>query len=339
MTKKRDINLKKDSKVAAIPKEKGMGKPRNTNKAKKQKYTFDKTQYRIIAEHPCYSERARHKFGRMHLAVAPNCNIQCNFCVRDFACVNETRPGVTAEVLTPSQAFDKAKQTLKEYPFIKVIGIAGPGEPLANEETFKTMELLRQEFPRRPFCMSTNGLLLPEKLAELIRLGVATLTVTINAVDPEIQGQICAHIVYEGKVYKKAKGARIQIKNQLAGVEAAVKAGLVVKINTVLIPGINDKHVVEIAKAVRKRGVYIMNIMPLIPQGAFATQRAPTPKERQAAQDACEPYVRQMRHCRQCRSDAYGYIDQDLSQMSEERRKMVRIEAKAKQIFLKEKGN
>lgn len=291
--------------------------------------TFDRDRYRIIAEHPCYSENARHRFGRMHLAVAPKCNIQCNFCVRDFACVNENRPGVTMEVLTPAEALEKVWQALSDYPFIKVIGVAGPGDPLANEETFEALQLVRKEFPDITFCMSTNGLLLPEKLPELVKLGVATLTVTVNAIEPEIQGQICDHVNYHGKIYKGVEGAKIQIKNQLDGIEAAVRSGIVIKVNTVLIPGINDGHVLEIAKAVRERGVYIMNIMPLIPQGAFAHIRAPTPEERQAAQDACEPYVRQMRHCRQCRADAYGYIDQDMSQMSEERRNLIKLQTKA----------
>ncbi|AKB63755.1 radical SAM protein [Methanosarcina mazei] len=291
-----------------------------------ENFTFDRDRYRIIAEHPCYSENARHRFGRMHLAVAPKCNIQCNFCVRDFACVNENRPGVTMEILTPAEALEKVRQALSDYPFIKVIGVAGPGDPLANEETFEALRLVRQEFPNITFCMSTNGLMLPEKLPELVKLGVATLTVTINAVDPEIQGQICEYVNYHGKIYRGVEGARIQIKNQLDGIEAAVREGIVIKVNTVLVPGINDGHVVEIAKAVREREVYIMNIMSLIPQGAFAHIRAPTPEERQATQDACEPYVRQMRHCRQCRADAYGYIDQDMSQMSEERRNLIKIQ-------------
>ena len=291
-----------------------------------ENFTFDRDRYRIIAEHPCYSENARHRFGRMHLAVAPKCNIQCNFCVRDFACVNENRPGVTMEILTPAEALEKVRQALSDYPFIKVIGVAGPGDPLANEETFEALRLVRQEFPNITFCMSTNGLMLPEKLPELVKLGVATLTVTISAVDPEIQGQICEYVNYHGKIYRGVEGARIQIKNQLDGIEAAVREGIVIKVNTVLVPGINDGHVVEIAKAVREREVYIMNIMSLIPQGAFAHIRAPTPEERQATQDACEPYVRQMRHCRQCRADAYGYIDQDMSQMSEERRNLIKIQ-------------
>ncbi|MDD3248209.1 MAG: nitrogenase cofactor biosynthesis protein NifB [Methanosarcina sp.] len=283
---------------------------------------------RKISEHPCYDKNAQHKYGRIHLAVAPKCNIQCNFCVREFDCVNESRPGVTSKVLTPEEALEKTKQILAEYPFIKVVAIAGPGDPLANDETFETFELIRKEFPEITLCMSTNGLMLPEKLQDMLRVGVSTLTVTVNAIDPEIQAKIVNHIVYHGKVYRGVEAAEIQIKNQLQGIKAAVDAGIVVKVNTVLTPGINDKHVVEIAKKLNELGVYIMNVMPLINQGAFADLEPPTAEERKDVQAACEPYVMQMRHCRQCRADAYGLLAQDMSQMSEERRNIIKIQTK-----------
>ncbi|MDR7665218.1 nitrogenase cofactor biosynthesis protein NifB [Methanosarcina sp. Z-7115] len=289
---------------------------------------FDEELLRKIAEHPCYDKKAQHKYGRVHLAVAPKCNIQCNFCVREFDCVNESRPGVTSKVLAPQEALEKTRQILADYPFIKVVAIAGPGDPLANEATFETFELIRKEFPEITLCMSTNGLLLTEKLQDMLRVGVSTLTVTVNAIDPEIQAKIVDHIVYHGKVYRGIEAAQIQIKNQLDGIKAAVDAGVVVKVNTVLIPGINDKHVVEIARKLNELGVYIMNVMPLINQGAFADIEPPTAEERKVVQEACEPYVMQMRHCRQCRADAYGLLAQDMSQMSEERRKVIKIETK-----------
>jgi len=289
---------------------------------------FDEELLRKIAEHPCYDKKAQHKYGRVHLAVAPKCNIQCNFCVREFDCVNESRPGVTSKVLAPQEALEKTRQILADYPFIKVVAIAGPGDPLANEETFETFELIRKEFPEITLCMSTNGLLLTEKLQDMLRVGVSTLTVTVNAIDPEIQAKIVDHIVYHGKVYRGIEAAQIQIKNQLDGIKAAVDAGVVVKVNTVLIPGINDKHVVEIARKLNELRVYIMNVMPLINQGAFADIEPPTAEERKAVQEVCEPYVMQMRHCRQCRADAYGLLAQDMSQMSEERRKVIKIETK-----------
>jgi nitrogen fixation protein NifB len=43
-----------------------------------------------------------------------------------------------------------------------------------------------------------------------------------------------------------------------------------------------------------------------------------------------------MRHCRQCRSDAYGLIGQDMSQMSEERRNVIKVDMKKKSSCGKE---
>ena len=57
-----------------------------------------------VADHPCYSKDAHHKFARIHLPVAPACNIQCNYCNRKYDCSNESRPGVVSEVLSPEEA-------------------------------------------------------------------------------------------------------------------------------------------------------------------------------------------------------------------------------------------
>jgi nitrogen fixation protein NifB len=121
-----------------------------------------------IASHPCYSFNAHNKFARMHLAVAPGCNVQCNYCNRKFDCANESRPGVVSELLNPEQAVRKARHVAKTIPQLSVIGIAGPGDPLANPgRTFKTLELLRQQLPDVKLCISTNGLALPEMVDRL----------------------------------------------------------------------------------------------------------------------------------------------------------------------------
>ena len=59
-----------------------------------KKVQWDAAQMRKIQEHPCFSEKACHTFGRCHIPVAPKCNIQCNYCIRDFDCVNESRPAL-----------------------------------------------------------------------------------------------------------------------------------------------------------------------------------------------------------------------------------------------------
>ena len=43
--------------------------------------------------HPCFNAKVKGQFGRVHLPVAPKCNILCNYCNRKFDCVNESRPG------------------------------------------------------------------------------------------------------------------------------------------------------------------------------------------------------------------------------------------------------
>lgn len=56
-----------------------------------------------VKNHPCYSEEAHHHYARMHVAVAPACNMQCNYCNRKYDCANESRPGVVSEKLTLSR--------------------------------------------------------------------------------------------------------------------------------------------------------------------------------------------------------------------------------------------
>ncbi len=276
------------------------------------KVLWDPSQMRKIQEHPCFSEKACHTFGRCHVPVAPKCNIQCNYCIRDFDCVNESRPGVTTKVLNPDEAMELVKEVIDKYDYIKVIGIAGPGEPLANEETFETLRRLHEQYPNVIKCLSTNGLLLPDKIDLLQKYDVGNVTVTLNAIDPEIGAKIYAFISYKGKRYTGIEGAKILLSQQLRGIEEAVKRHMIVKINTVYIPGINDKHIPEIAKKVGAMGVYTLNVIPLIAQYKFADITPPTMEMKRKMQDECTKYVKQMRHCQRCRADAIGKLGEDI---------------------------
>ena len=277
-----------------------------------KKVPYDPEQLRKIQEHPCFSEKACHAFGRCHIPVAPKCNIQCNYCIRDFDCVNESRPGVTTRVLSAREAADMVRKVMEKYQYIKVIGIAGPGEPLANEETFEALRLLHEEFPNVIKCISTNGLLLPEKIDLLEKYGVGNITVTLNAIDPEIGAKIYQFVEYGGKRYTGLEGAKLLLEKQMTGIEMAIAKKMIVKINTVYIPGINEDHIPEIAKKVGEMGVYTFNVIPLIPQYKFADIAPPTPEMKKKMQDTCAPFVRQMRHCQRCRADAIGRLGHDV---------------------------
>ena len=267
-----------------------------------------------IQGHPCFGGNHRNN-GRMNLAVAPKCNIKCGYCTRRHDCANESRPGVTSRILTPQEALERVRETMASKvlgPIIKVVGIAGPGDPLANEETFDTFRLIGKEFPDLIKCMSTNGLLLPEKIDLLHDLDLHSLTVTVNALDPEVGARIYGHIIYHGKRYTGVEAARILMNGQLEGLERAAGYGMTIKVNTVLIPGTNDDQVPLIARRVRELGAFVMNVMPLIPQADFAGIAPPSPEALEMVRTANERIIGQFRHCRQCRADAAGLIGRDV---------------------------
>ncbi len=270
----------------------------------------------VLTRHPCYSRDAHREFARMHVPVAPCCNIQCNYCNRKYDCCNESRPGVTSEVLTPEQAAKKVAYTKSKIPNLSVVGIAGPGDPLANEETFHTLELVSRETPDLILCISTNGLALPGNAQRLYDLGVRFITVTMNACDPDVGAQIYGSVLWQGRSLKGRKAAKALIAHQTEGIERCAALGMLVKVNIVMIPGINDGHIPDLVRYVKGRGAYIVNILPLIPVDGtpFAKRKAPTPKERREMMDHCSLDARMMRHCRQCRADAIGLLDQDRSQ-------------------------
>ena len=273
-----------------------------------------------IKNHPCYSEEAHHHYARMHVAVAPACNIQCNYCNRKYDCSNESRPGVVSERLTPEQAAKKVLAVASTIPQMTVLGVAGPGDPLANpEKTFKTFELVQQTAPDIKLCLSTNGLMLPDYVDRIQALNIDHVTITINMIDPEVGAKIYPWIFYKGKKYTGVEAARLLSERQLLGLEMLTERGILCKVNSVMIPGVNDHHLVEVNKAVKARGAFLHNIMPLISAPEHGTvfgltgQRGPSAQELKELQDACEGEMKMMRHCRQCRADAVGMLGEDRS--------------------------
>lgn len=271
-----------------------------------------------VRDHPCYSEEAHHHFARMHVAVAPACNIQCHYCNRKYDCANESRPGVVSELLTPDQAVKKVLTVAARIPQMTVLGIAGPGDPLANpERTFETFRKLSEKAPDIRLCVSTNGLALPDQVETLCRYNIDHVTITINCIDPEIGAQIYPWIFWNNRRIKGKKAAEILIERQQQGLEMLTERGILVKINSVMIPGVNDRHIEDVSQTVKAKGAFLHNVMPLIAEPEHGTfygvmgQREPTHAELQSLQNTCAGSMSLMRHCRQCRADAVGMLGED----------------------------
>ncbi len=268
--------------------------------------------------HPCFNAKVKGQYGRVHLPVAPKCNIQCKYCNRKYDCVNESRPGVTSSVLAPHQAVEYMGQVLEKEPRITVAGIAGPGDPFANpRETLDTMRGLRERFPNIILCLATNGLgLKPEYIKEIAEIGVSHVTVTLNAIDPEITQHIYSWVRDGNIVHRGKKGAEILLERQLAAIKGLKEAGVVVKVNTIIIPEINDHHAVEVAKKMAEMGVDLHNCMPMYPtpETPFENIPEPQPAEMATLRRETGKYLPQMMHCTRCRADAVGLLGTDRSE-------------------------
>ncbi len=259
----------------------------------------------LTTKHPCFAKGPNSGNGRIHLPISPSCNIECRFCERSFN-TYEKRPGVTSTVISPQDAMVAIGKALEVCPAIHVAGIAGPGDTLASPYALETFRLIGKEFPQLIKCMSTNGLLLAEKAQEVIDAGVDSLTVTVNAVDPEIEAQLNDGVVWHGKHYTGVEAAKILIEQQLKGIELISGSGITLKINTVLVPDINTEHIETIAKTVAELGADMYNIIPLIPNHKLKDCREPDCMEIERAILRASKHIDVFRHCQRCRADAVG---------------------------------
>lgn len=284
-----------------------------------------------MSKHPCFNKKATKSYGRVHLAVAPKCNVQCNFCNRDYDCVNESRPGVTSSILSPGQAAWFFDEICKEAP-ISVAGIAGPGDPFADPgPTIKTMRLIRQAHPEALLCVSSNGLNLLGSVNDLADIGVSHVTVTVNAIRADISEKIYGWFKIGKRIFRGKEGATLLLENQLAAIASLKDHGITVKVNSIVIPGVNDHHIPEIAEEMAKRGVDIFNCIPMIPvEGAkFSNLTEPNHEMMKKIKDDAGKFIPQMKHCQRCRADAAGMLgDKDPTRFQK-----LMLEASNKSIF------
>jgi nitrogen fixation protein NifB len=268
------------------------------------------------ANHPCFDDNARHTHGRVHLPVAAKCNIQCNFCNRKFSCVSENRPGVTSNILTPMQALVYLNRVMRRLHNINVVGIAGPGDPFANpNETMGTFRLIRDLYPHPSLmlCVATNGLNVLPYVDEMADLKVSHVTITINAVNPTIGAKVYAWVRHNKRVYTGEEGAGFLLENQLEAITRLKEKGILVKVNSIIIPGINDFHIPEIAEKVASLKADVLNCIPIysVEKTPFYDIQPPSSEKVNKIREEASKHIKQMNHCTRCRADAVGLLDDD----------------------------
>jgi nitrogen fixation protein NifB len=194
---------------------------------------------------------------------------------------------------------------------IAVVGIAGPGDPFANpRETLETLTRVRARFPEVILCVATNGLNLPPYLDDLERLKVSHVTVTVNAVDPVIGAKIYSWMRVGQKVVPAGEGAALLLTRQFEAIKGFKARGIIVKVNSIILPGINEDHIPQVARRMAELDVDLFNAMPYYPNAGSEFEYLPEPDKQtvHAIRDQAAGYVKQMRHCTRCRADAVGLL-------------------------------
>jgi nitrogen fixation protein NifB len=262
--------------------------------------------------HPCFDENARKCKQRIHLPVAPKCNMQCNYCNKKFDCANENRPGVSSTIMSPLEAFHVVKKLMEENgDSIGVVGIAGPGDPLSNpKETFTTFQLVHEVFPDLLLCLATNGVNVKDHIYDIACMEISHVTVTMNAIDPKIGAKIYDWVNTGTEILSGLEGAEYILERQLTAIQLLKEFDIVVKVNSVLVPGINDAHMELVAQKCAELKVDIFNCIPYLKNSdcKFSNVEEPSPNFTHEIRSKLTTHLPQMKHCQRCRADAIGFL-------------------------------
>lgn len=196
---------------------------------------------------------SRRLSGRVHLPVAPEALARVRF----------TPDQPLARALSPEQALDWLDYLAQEGESIKVVNINGPGDPLATPDlTLHTLNVVRKKFPHASLCLTCLGLGGAGLARRFVEPSLAHVSVLLDAVDPEVAVKIYAWIRPGKKTVPLAEAAPILIEQQASAIAALAGQGITVQVKTTVYPGINAKHIVEVAETAAGLGAGEMKLFP-----------------------------------------------------------------------------
>ena len=174
----------------------------------------------------------------LRISVTDRCNFRCTFCMPSDR---------TYHFLPKPQILSFEELTRLARLFIDLgvekIRLTG-GEPLLRSEIEHLIASLAQLDGLRDLALTTNAYLLPKKAESLRRAGLDRVTVSLHSLDPVIFGRI--------------NGLGLDLERVLEGIRAAARVGLdPVKLNVVVIKGVNDHEVVDLARFGRDHGCVV----------------------------------------------------------------------------------
>jgi len=200
---------------------------------------------------PCFSPQAAVGPSMLRLPVAPACNMQCVHCSRRSNSLGDL--AMHGLSMPPDEAVETMAAAVERGAPPSGVVIWGPGEPLANAPTFVVLKKLSWLYPDLAITVATNGLLLSDRIEDLVRSGARHIVLSMNAASVGTAERLYQWAIYRGRKYTGADAARLVLLQQRNGLEKAVEAGLCVTVSTAEIAGVNDHEVAEI----KQRAEYI----------------------------------------------------------------------------------
>lgn len=172
----------------------------------------------------------------LRISVTDRCNFRCTYCMP----LDEYEWLEKSEVLT----FEEITRLARLFVSLGVekVRLTG-GEPLARRDLYKLVASLSALDPAPEICLTTNGSLLTEKIADLVAVGLRRINVSLDSLKPERFRRITK---------------RGDLDKVLEGLFAAQRSGLhPIKINAVIERGVNDDELLDLVAFAREHAFSI----------------------------------------------------------------------------------
>lgn len=182
------------------------------------------------------------RFEKLRISLLNSCNFSCVYCVSENftnTSADEWSMAANEQPLTPDEIVNLIG-AVHRLTSLKSIRLTG-GEPLLYANLFYLIRRIR-EIGISDIRLTTNAYYLKERAEKLFAAGVKSVNISIDAVDQEVFNSISRH----------PNTARV-----FAGIEAAVRAGMNVKLNAVIMRGKNDSQIVPLLDYATALGVKI----------------------------------------------------------------------------------
>ena len=183
------------------------------------------------------------KFGRvidyLRISVTQLCNFKCRYCMPEDGEFNSLEK---SKILSYEEMFGFVKICLDNG--VKKIRLTG-GEPLVRRDIEKFVKMINEYKPDLDLAMTTNGYYLKQKAKVLKESGLKRLNISLDTLDAKKANFI----------------ARKDVLNQvLEGIDEASKMGFGIKLNSVVLRGINDNEIIELLEFARSKNAQIRYI-------------------------------------------------------------------------------